>query len=201
MTTLIQQLKPKERRGNKPRCHLLTHGPPEAVAAKLTVLVTPSGSDEAPRPRVSDGMGEWHRATQDKDRQLGGIEIMKKLSPALLKRMADMTEEKIEAMRRESQLAEDAHVRERFPNRKRCSGIIVFELHEDDDVMVQEVKRAVNKAQFTLDELYAAIKEPTRSNYYRALRTRHTMTMKNFQAWAELLGLEAVVRLVPRGKS
>lgn len=39
MTTLIERLKPKERRGSKPRCHLLTHGSPEAVAARLTALV------------------------------------------------------------------------------------------------------------------------------------------------------------------
>jgi hypothetical protein len=41
MNPLLMRLKPKERRGSKPRCHSLTHGPPEAVAQRLTALVAP----------------------------------------------------------------------------------------------------------------------------------------------------------------
>ncbi len=41
---LIEQLKPKERRGSKPRCHLLTHGKAEDVAEALTALVAPFAS-------------------------------------------------------------------------------------------------------------------------------------------------------------
>jgi hypothetical protein len=41
---LLELLKRKERRGSKPRCHLLTHGPPDSVAKKLTHLVDPFGS-------------------------------------------------------------------------------------------------------------------------------------------------------------
>jgi hypothetical protein len=36
---LLQRLKPNQQRGSKPRCHLLTHGSSDAVAAKLTALV------------------------------------------------------------------------------------------------------------------------------------------------------------------
>lgn len=41
MSSPLQRLRPKERRGSKPRCHLLTHGAPEAVAKRLTLLVAP----------------------------------------------------------------------------------------------------------------------------------------------------------------
>lgn len=41
MNNLLNALKPKERRGSKPRCHLLTHGAPEAVAEHLTALTYP----------------------------------------------------------------------------------------------------------------------------------------------------------------
>jgi len=43
ITDLLQSLKPKERRGSKPRCHLLTYGSPEQVSAKLTQLINPWG--------------------------------------------------------------------------------------------------------------------------------------------------------------
>lgn len=41
MNPLVEQLKPKERRGSKPRCHLMTHGTAEEVAMTLTVLAAP----------------------------------------------------------------------------------------------------------------------------------------------------------------
>ena len=41
MPDLHQQLAPRERRGSKPRCHYLTHGPDEVVAARLTALAAP----------------------------------------------------------------------------------------------------------------------------------------------------------------
>src|SRR6202007_3214991 len=41
MNTLLDRLKPKERRGSKPRCHWLTHGSPVAVASRLMTLVAP----------------------------------------------------------------------------------------------------------------------------------------------------------------
>jgi hypothetical protein len=44
MSILFERLKAKERRGSKPRCHLLTHGSPDAVAARLTALAAPFGT-------------------------------------------------------------------------------------------------------------------------------------------------------------
>lgn len=44
MNNFLARLKPRERRGSKPRCHLLTHGSPDAVAARLTALVEPFAS-------------------------------------------------------------------------------------------------------------------------------------------------------------
>lgn len=41
MSTLFERLRPNERRGSKPRCHLLTHGSPDVVAKGLTALVHP----------------------------------------------------------------------------------------------------------------------------------------------------------------
>ena len=38
---LVGQLGRNAQRGSKPRCHLLTHGSPEAVAARLTALAAP----------------------------------------------------------------------------------------------------------------------------------------------------------------
>ena len=43
ITDLLQILRPNERRGSKPRCHLLTHGSPEQVSAKLTQLIVAWG--------------------------------------------------------------------------------------------------------------------------------------------------------------
>ncbi len=41
MSHLIERLRPKERRGSKPRCHLLTHGPAVEVAERLSELARP----------------------------------------------------------------------------------------------------------------------------------------------------------------
>jgi hypothetical protein len=60
---LFLRLKRKERRGSKPRCHLLTHGSPDAVAAKLTALVEPFAS-VAPSDRwMPEGFEETREAT------------------------------------------------------------------------------------------------------------------------------------------
>jgi len=42
-TDLLSRLLPKQRRGSKPRCHLLTHGDDAQVAESLTALVAPWG--------------------------------------------------------------------------------------------------------------------------------------------------------------
>ena len=44
MSMLLERLKPTARRGSKPRCHWLTHGPHDAVAARLADLVAPFAS-------------------------------------------------------------------------------------------------------------------------------------------------------------
>lgn len=44
MNSLLERLKPKEQRGSKPRCHLLTHGSLDVVATKLTALIAPFAS-------------------------------------------------------------------------------------------------------------------------------------------------------------
>lgn len=44
MNSLYEVLRAKERRGSKPRCHLVTHGAPEIVANRLTALVEPFAS-------------------------------------------------------------------------------------------------------------------------------------------------------------
>jgi hypothetical protein len=41
MTDLLTRLKRHAQRGSKPRCHMLTHGTPEEVAARLTALAAP----------------------------------------------------------------------------------------------------------------------------------------------------------------
>ena len=47
MSNLLDKLRGKERRGSKPRCHLLTHGSPAQVAARLTDLIAPWGTVSA----------------------------------------------------------------------------------------------------------------------------------------------------------
>lgn len=67
MSILFERLKVRERRGSKPRCHLLTHGSPDAVAARLTALAAPFGT-VAPTDRwMPDGFanleeGQLHKA-------------------------------------------------------------------------------------------------------------------------------------------
>lgn len=41
MNKLLERLRPNQSRGSKPRCHLLTHGSPDAVATRLTALIAP----------------------------------------------------------------------------------------------------------------------------------------------------------------
>lgn len=43
MNNFLQALNPNQRKGSKPRCHLLTHGDPTQVAERLTNLVKPWG--------------------------------------------------------------------------------------------------------------------------------------------------------------
>ena len=61
MTDLLRRLKWKERRGSKPRCHLLTSGSLDEVAARLTALSAPFGHvspAERWMPQGFDSLGE-----------------------------------------------------------------------------------------------------------------------------------------------
>ena len=66
MNMLIEQLKPKERRGSKPRCHLLTHGSADAVAASLTALVAPFASVSPHDRWMPDGFADVQEAELNK---------------------------------------------------------------------------------------------------------------------------------------
>lgn len=57
MTDLTQRLQPIQRRGSKLRCHCLTHGPDEEVAARLTTLIEPWGQVTALDQWMPEGLG------------------------------------------------------------------------------------------------------------------------------------------------
>ena len=66
MSILIERLKVRERRGSKPRCHLLTHGSSDVVAARLTALAAPFAS-VAPTDRwMPDGFANPEECQLDK---------------------------------------------------------------------------------------------------------------------------------------
>jgi hypothetical protein len=63
MNILLERLKTGERRGSKPRCHLLTHGSPDAVAARLTAVLAPF-ANVAPTDRwMPQGFEDTDEAT------------------------------------------------------------------------------------------------------------------------------------------
>jgi hypothetical protein len=69
MSDLIQGLRPREQRGSKPRCHLLTHGPANEVSARLTTLAAPfatvSGEDRwMPQGFIDHEEAQLHRAAR-----------------------------------------------------------------------------------------------------------------------------------------
>ena len=62
MPDLLERLGPRERRGSKPRCHLLTHGTPDAVAARLTQLIAPWGRVSPDNQWMPQGFDELEEA-------------------------------------------------------------------------------------------------------------------------------------------
>jgi hypothetical protein len=75
MNILLQRLKPKDRRGSKPRCYLLTHGSPDAVAKRLTTLVAPFAS-VAPSDRwMPQGFEATDEATLPEAERLLPLEV------------------------------------------------------------------------------------------------------------------------------
>ena len=98
MSILLERLKPRERRGSKPRCHLLTHGSRDVVAARLTGLVAPFASvapsdrwmplgfadleeaqlHKAPRllpPELSKVLGDWWLPADRQDARTPNFDI------------------------------------------------------------------------------------------------------------------------------
>jgi hypothetical protein len=98
MDDLLQRLKPKERRGSKPRCHWLTHGSADQVSTRLTALVAPFGNvssggcwmpqgfdhleeaelDRAPRlidPRIGRELREWWLQTDSPNSRTPNFDI------------------------------------------------------------------------------------------------------------------------------
>ena len=66
MSDLLQRLNPKERRGSKPRCHLLTHGSADEVATRLTSLAAPFAQVSSEDRWMPQGFDEPEEAQLDK---------------------------------------------------------------------------------------------------------------------------------------
>ena len=79
MNPLIAQLKPKERRGSKPRCHLLTQGTADEVAARLTALVAPFATVTADDAWMPVGFAQVQEAELNKAPRLLSADVRSKL--------------------------------------------------------------------------------------------------------------------------
>jgi hypothetical protein len=79
MNPLIGQLNPKERRGSKPRCHLLTHGTADEVAAALTALVAPFATVSANDCWMPVGFAQVQEAELNKAPRLLSADVRAKL--------------------------------------------------------------------------------------------------------------------------
>ena len=69
LSILLEQRKPTERRGSKPRCQRLTHGSKDAVAVKLADLVAPVASvapSDCSMPEGFDRPGEANLLTAER---------------------------------------------------------------------------------------------------------------------------------------
>ena len=62
MADLLERLRGKERRGSKPRCHLLTHGSAVEVAARLTSLAAPFARVSSQDSWMPQGFAELEEA-------------------------------------------------------------------------------------------------------------------------------------------
>lgn len=72
---LLARLKRNQRRGSKPRCHFLTHGSAEDVAARLTRLIAPFGSVSPDDRWMPEGFekrseAQLHKATRLLERKM-----------------------------------------------------------------------------------------------------------------------------------
>ena len=75
----LGRLKPKERRGSKPRCHLLTSGQPAEVAARLTALIDPFGSVNPDDSWMPEGFEDVEEAQLHKAPRLIAEPVASKL--------------------------------------------------------------------------------------------------------------------------
>jgi len=80
-------------------------------------------------------------------------------------------------------------------NNERLSSdeILIFEIKDDDDLMVQTLKREINKAKLTLKEVLENLENGY--NLVYGLRIRNTTKFKSMQAWANLLGKEIKIEM------
>lgn len=79
MSNLLGRLNPNERRGSKPRCHLLTHGSQDAISARLTKLVAPFASVATSDSWMPQGFGDVEEAQLHKTSRLLTPEISAQL--------------------------------------------------------------------------------------------------------------------------
>ena len=63
MSPKFPRLQRNQQRGSKPRCHLLTHGAPEAVAARLTALAAPFATIGSADQWMPHGFDQTDEAT------------------------------------------------------------------------------------------------------------------------------------------
>lgn len=75
MNSLLNRLKPNARRGSKPRCHALTHGSPEDVAARLSSIVAPFASVSAKDRWMPQGFDQTDEATLPEAERLLPAEV------------------------------------------------------------------------------------------------------------------------------
>jgi hypothetical protein len=122
---------------------------------------------------------------------------MGQISPRILNRINSVSKEDIER-KRKSGLDEERSLKKNTSGRNSSSDVIVFDIYEEDDLIVETVKLAVNKAQITLDSIYEKVGRGAGWNMYYGLLQRHTATVKTFQAWAEILECGVIIKLVPR---
>lgn len=76
---LLSRLKPNQRRGSKPRCHLLTHGPRKEVADRLTALIAPWGSVSVSDTWMPEGFEEVGEAQLHSATSLVGSSVCQEL--------------------------------------------------------------------------------------------------------------------------
>lgn len=81
MADLISTLRLRDRRGSKPRCHLLTHGDADEVAVHLTSLIAPWGTVTSADRWMPQGFDVLHEAELHRADRLLDASVRSKLRP------------------------------------------------------------------------------------------------------------------------